>query len=208
MWTILVLLSSLTFHHHFIPTITTTMSLDLTEASTNPSDPSQASAAGDESFVPTTVPAPKTLYVYIRGPIHANYMPDPAAQIEFLALPGTIESLAGMNEQDTISKMSVMRNRVENSVERDLSQWSKDFFRPPQSSAQTPCQTKFYMAWENDKLDALKGMAEEENAKGGIQFEVMETPEDLAKVQRGITEQSSYFSNNKPAQSTQASIDR
>ena len=194
------------FHHNFSPTINIKMSLNPTEAFKTPSDPSQATGYG--SIVPPTETAPNTLYAYIQGPTNAYYMPNPAAQIEFFALPGTVQSLAGKNQQATERKAIMMGKRVQNSVQDNLSQWSGDFFRPPSASSQIPCETRFYQAWKNRTLEALQGFAGEHHTglgEDGTRFKIVRDAEELAELQKGGLQQLSCEFQNPSVQSTRAS---
>jgi len=182
------------------------MSPDPTEAFKTPSDLSQAT--GHESIVPSTKAAPNTLYAYIQGPTNAYYMPNTAAQIEFYALPDTIESLVGKNKQDTKRKAIMMRNRVQNSVHDPLSQWSQGFFRHPPASLQIPCETRFYQAWKNRTLEALQGFADEHHTglgEDGTRFRIVRDAEELAELQKGGLQQLSCDFQNPSVQSTRAS---
>jgi len=184
------------------------MSSNPTEASKAPSDPSQASATGDESLVLSTELDRNTVYAYIRGPTNAHYMPNPAAQIEFHALPETIESLAGKNKQATERKAIMMMKLVQNSVQDNLSQWSQDFFRHPPASLQIPCKTRFYQAWKDRTLEALQGFADEHHTglgEDGTRFKIVRDAEELAELQKGGLQQLSCDFQNPSVQSTRAS---
>jgi hypothetical protein len=150
------------------------------------------------------------MYAYIRGPIHKDYLPKSVAHIELHALPGTIESLAGEDEQDTAEQVSAMRTFVQTDV-KGLSLWSQNYLNTPHDSSQRPCDDEGYKAWEKATSKTLEGMAGVHNGKkgeDGIKFSVIDDPEDLKKVQEGKTYQLSYYFENKHAKSTQASTNK
>jgi hypothetical protein len=211
MWAFLLLLPSITFHHHFSQLNNIKMALDLTQASETPSDPSRTSAADNESLVPSTKAAPNTVYAYLQGPNHKDDLRSAkkyVAPLNFHALEGTIESLAGEKEKHTAELLSAMKTLAQERDRKNVRRWAWDYLGTDHGS-ERPCDDEGYKVWcEDPTLDMFEGMAGEHNArqgKDGIRISVIRDPEVFAEVKKGKTQQLSHYFENPYAQSTHAS---